>query len=100
MPPGFVHVPFGVILLIIDVPMSHIIPCEGPVEAHLTCSAVGCGVRHKQRDQDDAEGGYIEAHKEGLGVKGFAPHSEVYCQLEGGGAAHGHCHRGGSQGGS
>ena len=92
-PVGYIaHVPFGVIILRIDVELSHIIPRKCPIVALFASGTVRRGIRHKQREKDDQKGGHGLTNKEGLGVEGFAPHDEAARQLEGGEIAGGHCH--------
>ena len=93
VPVGFiVHVPFGVIMLGIDVEPRNIFPRKCPIVALFASGTVRRGIRHKQREKDDQKGGHGLTGKEGLGVEFFAPHDEAARQLEGGEIAGGHCH--------
>ena len=93
VPLGYiVHVPFGVKMLGIDVEIRHIEPYKRPIVAHFASGTVRRGIRHKQREKDDQQGGQGLTSKEGLGVDFFASHGEAARQLGGGEIAGGHCH--------
>ena len=55
---SIVHVPFGVIMLGIDVEIYHISPRKIPVVAHFASGTVRRGIRHVQRKKDDQKGGH------------------------------------------
>ena len=87
-----VHVPFGVIILGVDVELRHISLRKSPIVALFAGGTVRHGIRDKQREEDNQKRDHYLTCKEGLRVEGFAPHDETARQLEGGGVASGHCH--------